>query len=569
MSDEPSSGHEPPSRAPSTVFAQRALAAVAAVVFVAVGAHTCATWLSAPGRNDRIALELADEAALDTLSDWAGLPVLRTGTYRQQSSEDRDTGERAPIALWRRGNRDMNHFVCASADADPPRDQTVFVVDQEQCAEPYVRGYVLSRFVGAGRLARLWMTAASFRQKPPDREVLRIYVDDRREPVVEAALSRVLDGTAGEMFARPFGAGSFRRMAWYYPVVFANKLIVSIDHLDSRDLYFHQTGVVLDEKQRVRRAPRRRLTGRDDVLHLLRSSEPMKGTARTKRVSLGPDDTVETHQLTGPATIVEARTRVAREALDKLARVTLQARWDDAADPAIDLPLSVLYGATAAPPADPSLDLGGTREGNDVILSLRLPMPFASQARWSLTNEGTEPVELELELRAVDGVPTQPWGYLTAQHFGTDWPRHTHHPMVLATGPGRLVGVCMAMTGHGMGSGGHPFNFLEGDEVGIVDGTLALPGTGTEDYFNGAFYFEDGPGATPFAQVWNILRKVPGAPGQAHVSTCRWHVLGDAIDFADSLDLSMEIGPGLPSLLDRFDSVAFLYLAPGGHRGLR
>ncbi len=569
MRAEPSSGHEPPMRAPSAVLARRALAAGASVVLLAVGAHTCTTWLSVPGRNDRIAPELADEAALVTLSDWAGLPVLRTGAYRQQSSEDRHTGERAPLALWRRGNRDMNNFVCASADADPPRDETGFVVDLERCPDPQVKGYVLSRFEGSGRLARVWMTAASFRHKPPDREVLRVYVDDRRDPVVEAALSRVLDGTAGEVFARPFGAGSFRRMAWYYPVVFAQKLILTIDHLDSRDLYFHQTGVVLDPEPRSRRAATRRLAGRDEALDLLRSAKPMEGIGQTRRVSLRPDQSVVTHELIGPATVVEMTTRIARDAVDRLATVTVQVRWDDTDRPAIDLPLSLLYGASAAPPADPSLALSAIKVGQDVVLSLRLPMPFASQARWTLTNEGSEPVELELALHSIAGVPATSWGYLTAQHFSTTATQQPAHPLVQAKGPGRLVGVCMAMTGHGMKRGGHPFNFLEGDEEGLLDGARAIPGTGTEDYFNGAFYFEDGPSGTPFAQVWNILREVPGQHGQAHASACRWHVLGDAIDFAETLDLAMEIGPGDPSVLERFDSVAFVYLAPSAEAGQR
>jgi hypothetical protein len=33
------------------------------------------------------------------------------------------------------------------------------------------------------------------------------------------------------------------------------------------------------------------------------------------------------------------------------------------------------------------------------------------------------------------------------------------------------------------------------------------------------------------------------------VSACRFHILGDTIDFAESANLALEIGPGLPETL--------------------
>jgi hypothetical protein len=101
-------------------------------------------------------------------------------------------------------------------------------------------------------------------------------------------------------------------------------------------------------------------------------------------------------------------------------------------------------------------------------------------------------------------------------------------------------------------------NFLEGDELALLDGEPAVVGTGTEDYFNGAFYFESGPAATPFAQWWDVADD--GTAGRA--SACRWHVLGDTIDFNESADINIEIGPADPAMLDRYRSVAFFYLEP-------
>jgi hypothetical protein len=43
------------------------------------------------------------------------------------------------------------------------------------------------------------------------------------------------------------------------------------------------------------------------------------------------------------------------------------------------------------------------------------------------------------------------------------------------------------------------------------------------------------------------------------VSACRWHILGAAIDFHQSLDLSLEIGPPDPASLNRYVTTTFLY----------
>jgi len=510
--------------------------------------------------------EVADAQSLELLSDWSALPVLGAGRYQEQSSEDRETGEQAPNPLWSKGNRDMNNFICASANADPSAQGTRFVLDRPSCPEPYAQGYVLARFEGSGRLSRLWLTAASIRRRPAQREILRIYVDDASSPLIQAPLAKVLDGSAGEFFGRPFGAGSSKRMAWYYPVVFSSKLVVTLDRLDPRDLYYYQASAVLDATAAPRRAPKERLARRDRALALLGAGAPAGGTVETKRLVLEPGETVAALDRVGPATIVQTRVKVARARLRDLANVGLVAHWDNAAEPAMNLPLSMLFGATDAVPELSSLALGAMADGGDIELSLRLPMPYARRAQWSVRNEGASPLDFELAVETIPTVPSGRWGELQAQSYETTLPLAGAHPLASARGPGRLVGVCMSLAGHGGMRGGasHPMTFLEGDERGIVDGRRAMRGTGTEDYFNGAFYFEEGASAGPFAQVWAID---PGErTGHASVSACRWHVLGDAIDFDSSLELEMEIGPGNPDVIDRYRSVAFLYLSPAPER---
>ncbi len=190
-------------------------------------------------------------------------------------------------------------------------------------------------------------------------------------------------------------------------------------------------------------------------------------------------------------------------------------------------------------------------------------MPHASSARLVATSQLPDPLEILLTLRGEDALPPEPWGHLHAQRSETAAPASSPlHPLASVSGRrGRWAGTCMMMQGRGLGDGtglDSPYNFLEGDEVARLDGEAAVIGTGTEDYFNGAFYFESGPAASPFAQWWGV--EGDGAAAQA--SACRFHVLSDAIDFEESAEITVEIGPADPAMLERYRSVAFFYLEP-------
>ena len=98
-----------------------------------------------------------------------------------------------------------------------------------------------------------------------------------------------------------------------------------------------------------------------------------------------------------------------------------------------------------------------------------------------------------------------------------------------------------------------PYVFLEGDPVAWADGELAVAGTGTEDYLDSAFYFSAGPFAALDAGV--VLVEM------GRVAAYRMHLLTDAVAFAESFQMQLEVGPGDPAMLDRYETVAFFYLA--------
>jgi len=509
--------------------------------------------------------ELADEAALEALVDFGALPVLGEDRYVQTGSQDRLSGAPAPADFVERGNRDMNHFVCRGREASVSENQLIPpIYDEAVCPEAYVRGVVLSRFSGSGHLSRLWLTASSLRNGlVANDEVLRIWVDDEANPVVEEPLAAVIDGTAGEMFAPPFGDGPGNHLAWYYPVVFSKKIVIALDGLGPLEYYYHQAGAVLSPEPVPRKAAPTRLAARDQAIAVLSSTaegaipgEPLVAPAS---VTIAPGQTTSLAEMAGPSTIHALSIEVTEAQLAALRDVTLSVRWDDDAAPAISLPFTDLFAATLDPPENASLVLAGSKDGGTIRLALRLPMPFQKTAVFSATSAAAAPVEVSLSIRGEKAVPSEAFGRLHVVRNETVAPAPgLEHPLASVTGRGRWAGTCLMLEGRGIGDGSlfdEPLNFLEGDERAVLDGVTSVVGTGTEDYLNGAFYFEAGPHASPFAQWWGTVV----TPPSARTSACRFHVLTDRIDFQKSAEIALEIGPGLPETLERYRSVTFLY----------
>jgi hypothetical protein len=518
--------------------------------------------------------EVADARALSRMSDWRALPQLGDDPelYVQQTSRDRGTDDNS-LPLSANGNRDFNNFLCASADARmEPLQITPFRFDAAQCEEDYVRGAVLARFEGSGRLARIWIGMSSLLFEPADDELLRIYVDDEPEPLIEVPLVEALDGTAGEIFAPPFGAGSPVRLAWYYPVAFASKLIVSLDNLGELDLYYHHCDALLDRTPSGRTRPPARLPERDRALAQLGAIYHPAGLTgllgEREQIELAPGAGVSVRR-EGPATLQELRLRVPAQALPGLAGVRFTVHWDGASEPAIDVPLLQLFASDRLPPERSNLALSSFVEAGEQTLALKLPMPFAATSEWTFRNEGSAAAAFTLELAGEAGVPAGRWGHLHVLRSETVDPAdQSHHVAAAIEGRGRLVGLCGLVEGQPDALTASyqydPLNLLEGDVQVRVDGRLALDGTGTEEYADDVFYFVDAPHAGPFVQAWglvNDLARFP--PGQANF--CRWHVLGTELDFESSLELSFELGGvANPWTVTRHRTLAFFYLSPDG-----
>jgi hypothetical protein len=93
--------------------------------------------------------------------------------------------------------------------------------------------------------------------------------------------------------------------------------------------------------------------------------------------------------------------------------------------------------------------------------------------------------------------------------------------------------------------------FLEGDEIFRVDGAFRGQGTGTEDYFNAGWYFDQGTFAAPYHGI------VVKDEERARVSTYRWH-LPDPIPFHASIRIELEHGHANDEVAD-YATTAYWY----------
>jgi hypothetical protein len=255
-----------------------------------------------------------------------------------------------------------------------------------------------------------------------------------------------------------------------------------------------------------------------------------------------------------------------------LKALVLRMYWDGESSPSVETPIGDFFG----------LGLGDyflyqsipLSVGSDKALNCFFPMPFQKHARVTVTNEGAQRVGsfyFNIDYRAYSRPLSADTLYFHAQyrqatpnHGWTNQWRTNGDPLVdqkknlsgkgnyvwlEATGRGHFAGVTMSVLQNQDGWWG------EGDDMFFVDGetTPSINGTGSEDYFLGAWDF----GGRAFS--YGLF----GAPitGEEKVggrwSLYRFH-LDSPITFTKSLRASIEHGHA-NHRSDNFFSVAYWY----------
>ncbi len=252
-------------------------------------------------------------------------------------------------------------------------------------------------------------------------------------------------------------------------------------------------------------------------------------------------------------------------------RLILRAYWDGDEQPAIEVPLGDFFGQGWGEFAQlSSLPVAVNPHGG---FNCYWGMPFRTAARFTLENLADEEITVYYQLDyTLTEVPAD------AAYFHAQWRRsnplpyrEVHTLLDGITGSGHYVGTYLAWGVNNSGWWG------EGEIKFYLDGDREWPticGTGTEDYFGGAWNFDvPGQGYTPFSTPFLGLHQVLRPDGlyrsQQRFGMYRFHVL-DPIRFATDLRVTIQaLGWRAPRdggrrylpLQDDIASTAFFYHA--------
>jgi hypothetical protein len=303
-----------------------------------------------------------------------------------------------------------------------------------------------------------------------------------------------------------------------------------------------------------------------------RSSSYDRSGGNADARTIAPGDTLTLLDDAGPGLISHIWFTISSDDPNHLKALVLRIYWDGEASPSVETPVGDFFG----------LGLGDYHlyqsiplsVSSDKALNCFFPMPFARHVRMTVTNEGSRQADafyFNIDYRAYPKPLPADSLYFHAQyrqaapnHGWTNQWKSNGDPLVdgkknldgegnyvwmEATGRGHFVGVTMSVLQNQDNWWG------EGDDMFFVDGERlpAINGTGSEDYFLGAWDF----GGHPF---WYGLFGAP-AVGQevagGRSSVYRFH-LDSPIPFTKSLRATIEHGHA-NHRSDNYYSVAYWY----------
>ncbi|HKE29930.1 MAG TPA: glycoside hydrolase family 172 protein [Bryobacteraceae bacterium] len=278
--------------------------------------------------------------------------------------------------------------------------------------------------------------------------------------------------------------------------------------------------------------------------------------------------TQELFNAEGPGAITHIWFTIAAPGQHHLKEIVLRAYWDGNAKPSIEVPIGDFFG----------LNLGQYFNYQSAFLNCSsvkalncyFRMPFRRSARLTATNEGRQPVGSfysNIDYQTFDTMPEDAL-YFHAQYrqktpnAAVQLPDHKNldgkdnYVYVETRGSGHLMGVTLGVVQNAENWMG------EGDDMIFVDDESkpVITGTGSEDYFNGAWDFGGRDGAVPFAHQYNGAPFISNAEHTGgRYCLYRWHA-DNPVTFTRYLRHTMEHGHA-NDRADNFYSVAYWYQA--------
>ena len=416
-------------------------------------------------------------------------------------------------------------------------------------------GLVIADLEGPGMITRIHTPS-------PTEDIIEFYFDGEPTPRIRRKITELFEGTHAPFLSPLVGFGAGGNYS-YVPLCYRKscKVLVRAERVRFYQINFARYPEGADIQTYSDPPPAGYLGLLENVGELISRAgtdispdlvpEGTEPSIKTVRGSLAPGETLTLFRTSRPGRIVGFRLGPASAFSGNERDILLKIYWDGAEEPALAGPVGDLFGYSFGDPAVRSLFLGTAEDLNYMYV----PMPFRRSARIDLVSERSAgpPLDVKADIMVAPQGKSENEG-----RFYALWRREnptrkgTPHTFLKTAGRGHVVGVILQA--QGMEPGRTPF--FEGDDRAVIDGELTVPGTGSEDSFNGGWY--DVPGrwesrtSLPLSGCLDYKKPLGRTGGY------RWMV-ADALSYRESIDYTIEHSPTDNAEPTDYTSVTFFY----------
>lgn len=447
-------------------------------------------------------------------------------------------------------------------------DSTAFHVTGVHPPHPtYVRqdedGVVLLDERGPGCLTRMWFTAFSSEGEQGDVSIwgdLQVSIDGDEQPRFDVPLAELVAG-ADPRFPPPLvgnrevsSGGNYA----YIPICYRERLVLRTTGVPENIGGWHILQLVKAPAGTPVEVFDPDTFDASEALARIDSADAPPRRPPDRRVTVELGDTTSGDVLTahGAGTVEHLRLRVHPFDINTLRDIELVVSVDGTSEPQIRSPLAPLFGdgGTVRDIATPGFGM----RPDHATGYLGYPIAYDDGLRIRLAARND--ISARVTAEVWQSGPRPQLGTLHIEHHEKPMELGRDYRVLQASGAGHLVGWVLDLVGrHGSSSKNQAF-FLEGDERAYVDGarSVAYYGTGTEDTFNGGFYYTNGAFALPTHGAGPF-----GTDGMQGTQSQYRSFGGDTWNWSSAIDLGMEHGGNNERPGGTATSTTFSYRRPG------
>jgi hypothetical protein len=276
------------------------------------------------------------------------------------------------------------------------------------------------------------------------------------------------------------------------------------------------------------------------------SHDPTDGNA--DYVTVEPGETIKLGEITGSGIISRIWFAINSEDGNILRYLLLRFSWDDEKTPSVYAPIGDFFGAGFAEYVHHYNAMHGMTSGGFFSY---WSMPFREKALLEVENRSDYPVTHLYYNIEYHKSPLEEDDLYFHCRYHRENPTEidTNYTILSAEGNGHYAGCVINMQSYDKGS----LLMLQGDEYITVENeeTPSLRGTGTEDYFQGGWFWNKGTFHAPYHGL-TVMDEV-----NSKYSAYRLHI-PDAIPFKKSIKVDIEHGHA-NMLQQDYSSVAYWY----------